>query len=249
MLKPRSVKPNSTPRSILEAIDQRDLVSLALLLEAGFSPNSLVNDTYPVHYALRKKRTECIPLLFKAGADLSLRSKGSTPLHIAACKGLDNAIRYLIKRGANVNDINPVSGMTPLHYAVLKGFVSSVTLLISNGADPLLTSGRNLPPLEIALSSTNHDLFNAMIHGGVLKKINADRLLQIALQAKRCSLAYMLTISTKSSWDPLLKLSYNAKPVQLKLASRRDHEAGLKLFKEVMSNDNPQQGFSILDSL
>lgn len=250
MLKPHSVKPNSTPQSIFEAIDAHDLVSLSLLLDAGFSANSMVNDTYPLHYALRKRRTECVPLLLRYGADMSLRSKGSQPLHIAACKGLDNAIRYLLKRGANVNDINTKSGLTPLHYAVMNDRSSSVSLLISNGADPLLTSRGNQTPLEMALSATrNKDMFSAMMSGGLLKRINCDNLLKVALEAKRTSLAYMLTMSNMSSWDPLLQLSWFSSPGQLKLITRRDENVGLSLFKETVAADHPQGSLAILDSL
>lgn len=250
MLKPRSVKPNSTPKSLFEAIDAHDLVQLSLLLDAGFSPNSNVNDTYPLHYALRKRRTECVPLLLQYGADMTLRSKGSQPLHIAACKGLDNAIRYLLKRGANINDINPKSGLTPLHYAVMNDRGSSVALLVSNGADPLLTAKGNRTPLEMALSATrDREMFSAMMSGGLLKRINCDNLLQVALEAKRTSLAYMLTMTEMKSWNPLLQLSWFSNPGQLKLLTRRDENVGLDLFKETVMADHPEGSLAILDSL
>lgn len=250
LLKPHSVKKNTTPKSLFEAIDQHDLTQLALLLDAGFSPNTQINDTYPLHYALRKRRTECVPLLLQAGADMTLRSKGSQPLHIAACKGLDNAIRYLLKRGANINDINPKSGFTPLHYAIMNDHPSSVSLLISNGADPMLTARGNRTPLEVALAPThNHDMFSAMMTGGLLKRINCENLLQVALQARKTSLAYMLTISNQRSWDPLKQLSIFATSNQLQLTTRRETECGLQLLKDTITTDHPVQSWAILDSL
>lgn len=95
-----------------------------------------------------------------------------------------------------MNDINPKSGLALLHYAVMNDHASSVSLLITNGADPLLTSKGNRTPLEMALSAArNKDMFGAMMSGGLLKRINCQNLLQVALESKRTSLEYMLTMA------------------------------------------------------
>jgi len=59
---------------------------------------------------------------------------GNTPLHYAAEWKLDNAVLYLISKGANINKKN-ANGETPLFNAVKSDSASTVKLLLSKGAD------------------------------------------------------------------------------------------------------------------
>jgi ankyrin repeat protein len=60
---------------------------------------------------------------------------GNTPLHYAAEWKLDDAVQYLIHKGADVNKKN-ANGETPLFNAVKADSPTTVKLLVSKGANP-----------------------------------------------------------------------------------------------------------------
>lgn len=245
---PRSVSAACTPASIFNAILSRDMNQLVLLC-AKFGPNVCENGSYPVHFALRKNRSEALPTLLKAGADFTLRSKGSQPLHIAADKGMDNAVRFLLRHGADVNDVNTSNGYTPLHFAVVKGNLSTVTLLMQNGANPMISSGRGQSCLEIALYSVGPDLLGAMMEGGLLKKVKAETLLNYALQARKFSLSFMLSVLGRKSWSPLMEMDRMVTPNQARLMTARSPEFSLKIIKDNIDSDKLETAWAALDSL
>ena len=61
----------------------------------------------------------------------------------AAYAGLDEAARWLIEQGVEVNDTD-VHGWTPLMYAAYAGHESTVQLLLNRGAD----AGKRSVPMQ-----------------------------------------------------------------------------------------------------
>jgi len=59
---------------------------------------------------------------------------GSVPLHVAATRGDEEAIRLLVQAGADINTVDSFSE-TPLHNAALQQHKAAYELLISLGAD------------------------------------------------------------------------------------------------------------------
>lgn len=245
----KSVKPNSTPKNLIEAIEQKDLNQLVLLLNAGISPNEIVGNSYPLHFSLRQRRTECVPLLLKAGANPNLRSKGSTCLHIAADKGLDAAVKYLLKHGSDINAKNEKNGNTPLHFAISKGKVSTITLLMANGADPLIMNHTGINSLTLCMGSNDHDLLNAMLDGGLLKKVPADVVLNESLHAHKCGLSFRLTLMTRKNLSILYDLDRILKPVQVRVITERYPDESLRILKNNVEMDHPYNCWEVLDAL
>jgi ankyrin repeat protein len=120
------------PETIFEAIDENDFTHAELLLSV-FSPNTDFAGT-------------------SAGANPGLRTrKGCQGLAIAACKGLEAAVRTLLKTGADVNDQNPISGFTPMHYAIAKGKVGVVGILMGAGANVMMADRHGRSALDWTL--------------------------------------------------------------------------------------------------
>lgn len=252
ILAPVSIGMKARPESIYEAIKAHNYQQLAFLC-AAFGAN-YCDDTkfYPLHYALRKNRTDAVPTLLKAGADISLRSKGSQAIHIAADRGLDNAVKYLLKHGAEINSQNTITGFTPLHYAVSKGHYSTITLLMQSGADPMIVSNRGMTALEMALGPTGRESFNAMLAGGLLKKlkgVSVDTLLEFAIQARRFNLSLMLTVFSKRTWDPLAKIHTAANPLQMMLLARKFPHRGTSFIQESLDEGRTQSAWAALDAM
>src|SRR5574344_2135896 len=75
---------------------------------------------------------------------------GNTPLHYAAEWKLDDAVQYLIHKGADVNKKN-ANGETPLFNAVKADSPTTVKLLVAKGANPDTRDLRGNTPLHYAV--------------------------------------------------------------------------------------------------
>ena len=64
------------------------------------------------------------------------------PLHLAAEKGYTDCVRYLIRNGANLNQLNN-AGYTPLHLAVINNFDETAQVLLENRADPYIAKAHS----------------------------------------------------------------------------------------------------------
>ena len=102
-----------------------------------------------------RERKKMIIALIDAKADLEATNKyGDTPLHTAAAIGGIKTVRLLIKKGANVNTRNPISGDTPLHIAAGSQYssLSTIRALINAGANLDAVNQNGDKPLDIASS-------------------------------------------------------------------------------------------------
>lgn len=99
--------------------------------------------------------------------NLSMRfDEGKTPLHIAAEKGDDGFVDYLIANGAQIN-AKDSSSSTPLHEAVRNGKIQSATLLIQSGADVNVRDSAGNTPLHLVMPvNSRRPLFATLLQAG-----------------------------------------------------------------------------------
>ena len=72
----------------------------------------------------------------------------NTALHWSAAAGDEDAMRWLIKKGADVNAKNGLDD-TPLHSAAWRGWEESVAILLEHGADTKAENKDGKTPREI----------------------------------------------------------------------------------------------------
>ncbi|HUU17636.1 MAG TPA: ankyrin repeat domain-containing protein [Sedimentisphaerales bacterium] len=97
-------------------------------------------------------------LLVEKGAYISL--------HTAARQGLQEDLKKLIEKGADVN-AKDSSGRTPLHYAASEGYKEIIELLLENGADVnIRVKYYNLTAAEIAMNNNHNKVVELLIAKG-----------------------------------------------------------------------------------
>lgn len=84
----------------------------------------------------------------------SKRADGDTPLHIASTWGDTQAIRLLLKNGAEVNAMGDM-GYTPLHNAITYGYARCVEILLEAGANINCTNEFGKSALQLARTEGN----------------------------------------------------------------------------------------------
>ena len=118
-----------------------------------------------LHYAAKKGRYHILEEIFhhqgadKYALDINLPSTvlGWAPLHYTAYSGNIQAMKVLLKQGANVN-YQGKDGKSPLHVAIDKGMKKAVVALVNSGADVNLEDSRGYTPLHYcALVSVDND--------------------------------------------------------------------------------------------
>jgi hypothetical protein len=244
----KSVSRSSTPESILRMIDESEFTQLSLLCGA-FGANTFVEDTYPLHYALRKKKVGAVSVLLDAGADVDIRLNGSQPLHIAADKGLEKPIRLLLKKGADVNDQNSNNGYTPLHFGMRRGHRSVIVSLMDNGANPMICDNRGQSCLDMALVSASKELLSALLEGGLLRKVKPDALLKAALDARKFTLAMRMSVIGRKSWLPLIGICGYANPNQVRVLVERNPGTGVGTVVDSLLAQHEENALAALEAL
>lgn len=138
------VDPNIHNKSGYACIHRlRDSCILSKLLDIGADPNvrELNGGETALGWVSSHNNIEMITMLLDRGASVNYPShNGASPIHQAAWRGSNDAIRLLVSRGADINGIEPNHNFTALHKAKVNGKHDTIELLISLGADVTIRS-------------------------------------------------------------------------------------------------------------
>jgi uncharacterized protein len=92
---------------------------------------------------------------------------GFQPLGLAAYFGKTEAVKYLLKAGAELNSPSKNSlGVTPLQSAVAGGHLEITRLLIEAGASPNVRDRDGYTPLHAAAQNGNVEIVRTLVFGG-----------------------------------------------------------------------------------
>lgn len=215
-LLPKSVPKNVTPETYFQMIDDNDLAAVQFALAAGVSPDYFNGEDYPVHYAMRNGHGEIALALIKGGCAIDSRSNGSTPLHVAAYKGLQTLVKVLLKKGADINDKNSLNGNTPLLFAMKNGKKETSRLLLQHGADVQIQNFSGTSPLSEAVRSIHGDWMSLFSETGALRRVNRDMLLTLCIQNAKMKMAFSLSVAS-GNFGEFRYISDRAEPCQLRV--------------------------------
>jgi ankyrin repeat protein len=101
---------------------------------------------------------------------------GFQPLGLAAYFGKIEAVKYLIKAGAEVNSPSRNSlGVTPLQSAVAGGHLEITRLLLAAGASPNVRERGGYTPLHAAAQNGDVEIVRSLIFGGADVEAVSDK--------------------------------------------------------------------------
>jgi len=155
----REVEPNKVniivpPLWCAAVTGQIDIVTILISHGADINGWSDTEST-PVRSACFKNDLPMVTFLVERGANIFLANiYGGTCLINSV--GCTNLTRFLISKGANVNDTDSC-GLTALHYAAKEGLVDSTRLLLQHGSDWTIVDNTKWTALMLA-AYKGHDL-------------------------------------------------------------------------------------------
>jgi ankyrin repeat protein len=101
---------------------------------------------------------------------------GFQPLGLAAFFGKNEAVKYLIKAGAEVNSPSKNSlGVTPLQSAVAGGHLEITLLLLEAGASPNVRDRSGYTPLHAAAQNGHIEIVRSLIFGGANVEVVSEK--------------------------------------------------------------------------
>jgi hypothetical protein len=107
-----------------------------------------------LHYSTSVDKINSLEVLIEAGADINLIFEDETPVMTAIKYNHENALRYLVKKGADLNTQN-IKGITALIMAVQYNYPKMLEILISHGANCELKDKSGNTALDYAYDLQN----------------------------------------------------------------------------------------------
>ncbi len=159
--------------------DGENLISLAtkricprfvdmMIEKEGVDVNmKLISEQSIFHYAAKHGLINAMKKILQQGFPIDLHNgSGQTALMKAACAGETDAVRLLIKEGADVNVKTGISHITALMYAAKEGHNDIVQILIEAGADINAKSYWGFTPLLVASEHAHHEVVKTLLAAG-----------------------------------------------------------------------------------
>lgn len=161
-----------TPLNI--AIEIGDMELTKFLITNGANVNSLMQDGVSlIGYAIAQNNMDLLQILIENGANVNYMGGDSwadTPLQTASRLGLDNVVRILLTRNADINAVD-MNGNTALHTAALNSQLSVVKLLLEKNPNLDIQNKVGNTALHLAVISGNIDIVGELVLKGANTRI------------------------------------------------------------------------------
>ena len=156
------------------AIESGDMELTKFLITNGANVNSLMQDGVSlIGYAIAQNNMDLLQILIENGANVNYTggdSWANTPLQTASRLGLDNVVRILLTRNADINAVD-MNGNTALHTAALNSQLSIVKLLLEKNPNLDIQNKVGNTALHLAVISGNIDIVGELVLKGANTRI------------------------------------------------------------------------------
>lgn len=151
------------------AIESGDMELTKFLITNGANVNSLMQDGVSlIGYAIAQNNMDLLQILIENGANVNYTGGDSwadIPLMTASRLGLDNVVRILLTRNADINAVD-MNGNTALHTAALNSQLSVVKLLLEKNPNLDIQNKVGNTALHLAVISGNIDIVGELVLKG-----------------------------------------------------------------------------------
>jgi len=224
------------------AAENGNIELLEFLLNLGGSIDINIKDDKDysaIHIAVLSGNLKFIKVLLEKGVNVNeMNYNGNTPLHIAAKKGKDEIIRFLIE---HCIDPKNNENQTPLHLAVYKNNLQAVKILIENTADINAQDSHKSTPLHIEILSGNHEFIKVLLEKGA------------NVNEKNCNGNTPLHIDVKKGKDEIIRFliehcidpKNNENQTPLHLAVYKNNLQAVKILIENTADINAQDSHKL----
>ncbi|PBK65229.1 hypothetical protein ARMSODRAFT_978355 [Armillaria solidipes] len=174
---------------IIGAADYGRADILQILIDHGVDKNtrSSISDNTVLHMAVRYGHIDHVKFLVHAGCDISLRSKGKTPLDFALNQHSSDIVQYLLDKGASFDQCLP-QNFEDLEWAVGESWYPETRqyLVTPRGGGPKLQQDieRIVCLLEKRLSSPPPHIIRAILNFAELWVVTPTERHELALIAE-----------------------------------------------------------------
>lgn len=156
------------------AIESGDMELTKFLITNGANVNSLMQDGVSlIGYAIAQNNMDLLQILIENGANVNYTggdSWANTPLQTASRLGLDNVVRILLSRNADINAVD-MNENTALHTAALNSQLSVVKLLLEKNPNLDIQNKVGNTALHLAVISGNIDIVGELVLKGANTRI------------------------------------------------------------------------------
>ncbi|MDR2175441.1 MAG: ankyrin repeat domain-containing protein [Synergistaceae bacterium] len=244
--------------------------ALALLIEAGASPNALDSSlTTPLMEACRQKNTAAVRTLLNAGAKTGVRDRHSwTALLHAASRGAPEELyRLLLEAGADINEASR-EGISALMIALgSNADAEAIRILLKLGADPNGKSYDTVSALMGAVATGSSGIAAVLLENGAVPDQSTwDGLSPLMMAAQKVRDADMFGLFARAGADlnrgnnrgmtalMVAAAASNTPAVEKLLAlsadlTLEDRDGLTPLFHAVQFGEEDEDGLKILDLL
>lgn len=156
------------------AIESGDMELTKFLITNGANVNSLMQDGVSlIGYAIAQNNMDLLQILIENEANVNYTggdSWANTPLQTASRLGLDNVVRILLTRNADINAVD-MNGNTALHTAALNSQLSVVKLLLEKNPNLDIQNKVGNTALHLAVISGNINIIGELVLKGANTRI------------------------------------------------------------------------------